>query len=65
MKTTAYYSIRRTFAGVFCTPIRKPCVTFVGKGLDAKRGGHIGYVFVQDFARNGEAYRIFCFRKYD
>lgn len=30
-KTTAYYFIRWTFAGVFCTPIMNPRGAFVGK----------------------------------
>ena len=29
------------------------------QGLDARRGGHIGYAFVQDLVRNGEAYHFY------
>lgn len=36
-----------------------PCGAFVGIRLDAKRGGHIEYAFVQDFVRNGEAYHFY------
>ena len=37
----------------------EPARSVCRQGLDANRGEHIGYAFVQDLVRNGEAYHFY------